>query len=385
MKKGPKIFSAVLTAAMLVFVSVGCAAQTAGNANGISVKTAAADKHKLQTVLDVAGVLVPARTVNIVSKISGQITSLDLDVRNIVNAGDVLITLETKALNAQLQQAEAALQSAEASVQSVGEQAEQARINLDAAQKAYDRTKALADSGAGTQNQLEDATTRLDLAKKQYEIAAGSAQKQAQASVNTAQANINNIKVQLENAVITSPISGIITNRNISPGEIASPGTALLMIADTSILKLKGTVSQEVIPLLQAGQNIDVSVDIYPNKTFAGKIDNIGPMAVSTGEYFPIEISIKNSGDIKAGLSAHASIGLTSDGGVVVPFSSVVQNNGQSYVYVIKNNIVSKRIVTLGLKNDKEIEVLKGLDAGERVAVTNVNSLFENMSVEEEK
>jgi len=381
MKKRSKVFWAVSSIVMLVFFLTGCSNQTTGSINGISVKTAVAEKLKLQTTLDVAGILVPAQTVNIVSKISGEVINLSLDVGSSVKAGETLITLETKAQDAQLQQAEAALQSAEAAVQAAKDQADQAKINLDAAQKAYERTKALYDSSAASQSQLDDVTSKLDLAKKQYEIAAGSAQKQAQAAVNTAQANINNIKVQIDNAVITSPISGIITNRNINPGEIASPGVALLAIADTSTLKLKGTVPQQAVPMLQVGKEMNISVDIYPNKVFRGVIDRIGPMAVSTGEYFPIEISIKNSGDLKAGLSAHTSININAPEEVVVPVSAVVVNSGQSYVYVIKNNMASKRAVTIGLKNDREIEVLKGLDAGEQVAVTNVNSLFDNMPV----
>ena len=366
---------------MLVFVSSGCASRETTGANNMIVKTAAAGKHKLQTTITVAGVLVPVQTVNIASKISGQVTGLNFDVGSNVKAGDTLMTLETKTLNAQLKQAEAALRSAEVAVQAARDQADQAKINLDSAQRAYNRTKALFDSGSASQSQLDEAERQFELAKKQYEIATGTAQKQAQASVNIAQANIDNIRVQLDNATIISPISGIVTNRNINSGEIASPGVPLLTIADISTLKLKGTISQEMVPLLQEGSEINVSIDIYPNEVFTGKIERIGPLAVSTGEYFPVEIGINNPGNIKAGLSAHASINAVCDGGVVVPLGAVVQNNGKSYVFVIKDGIASKREVTVGIRNDTEIQVLSGLEAGEKVAVTNVGNLLDNMKV----
>ncbi|MDI3480507.1 MAG: hypothetical protein PWQ97_162 [Tepidanaerobacteraceae bacterium] len=368
-------------ATLLMLVSSGCSKKTADSKNTVSVKIVVADKHKFQATLNVTGVLIPAKTVNIASKMSGQVERLYFDVGSMVKAKDTLITLDTRALEAQLQQAQAALQSAEAAVQAAKDQADQAKINLDAAQKAYERIKVLYESSAASQSQLDDATTKLELAKKQYEIAAGSAQKQAEASVNTAKANINNIKVQLDNAIITSPISGIITNRNINPGEIASPGVVLLTIADISTLKLKGIVPQQSVPLLRKGQKIDVSVDAFSNNIFEGTIEQIGPMAVSSGEYFPVEISIKNPGELKAGLSAHASINISSTEGVVVPAAAVVQNNGLSYVYVIKNDMALKRPVTVGLKNDSEVEVLKGLSVGEKVAVTNVGSLFDRMLV----
>lgn len=381
MQKGFKIYLSFIMSIISVLILGGCGSEAAGNMNGVTVKVAAADKNKLQTTVDVTGILVPAQTVNVSSKISGQVMSLGSDVGNSVKSGDTLITLETKTLNVQLQQAEAALQQAQAAAQSAKNQVDQAKINLDSAQKDYDRNKALFDSQAISQSTLDGYTSKLEIAQKQYELASGPAQAQAQAAINTAEANINNINVQLENATITSPINGVVTNRNINPGEVASPGVSLLTIADTSVLKLKGTISQDAVPLLKTGQDIDVSIDVYPGKVFKGQISNIGPVAVSTGKYFPIEISINNTGDIKAGLSAHVSIGLTSEEGIVVPASAVVQNNGQSYVFVIKDKVASKRNVEIGLTSDTEIEILKGLDAGEQVATTNLNSLFDKMPV----
>lgn len=385
MKRMIKRITAAVIASMLVLSFTGCAGSAVSGTNIINIKTAAAEKHKLEASLELAGVLVPAQTVNIVSKISGQITELNHNVGDRVEKGEVLVRLETKTLNAQLLQAEAGLQSAQAAVKAAENQAALAAITLDMAQKAYDKTKVLYDGGAASQSQMDDAKNKLDQAMRQYENATGSVKDQAQASISTANANINSVKVQIENSVIKSPISGIVVNKNINSGEIASPTSAspIITIADTSVLKLKGTIGQEMLPLLSAGQEIDVIVDIYNDKPIKGKIESIGPMAVSTGALFPIEISIENSEGIEAGLSAHASIGLSEEKGVVVPVSSVVQNDGKSYVYVIKDNIASKRIVTLGLKNDKEIEVLQGLEQGEKVAATNVNSLFDGIAVNE--
>ncbi|MGE5676686.1 MAG: efflux RND transporter periplasmic adaptor subunit [Pseudomonadota bacterium] len=380
-----KRITAAAAAALMVLSLAGCASSETAGASVINIKTVAAEKHKLEASLDLAGVLVPSQTINIVSKLSGQVTELSHNIGDKVEKGEVLVKLETKSLNAQLLQAEAGLQSAQAAVKSAENQAALAAITLDIAQKAYDNIKVLYDGGAASQSQMDDAKNKLDQAMRQYENATGSVKDQAQASISTANANINSVRVQIENSVIKSPISGIVVNKNINVGEIASPTSAapIMTIADTSVLKLKGTVGQEMLPLLSVGREIDVIVDIYSDKIIKGKIESIGPMAVSTGALFPIEISIENNDGIEAGLSAHASIGLSEEKGVVVPIASVVQNDGKSYVYVIKDNMASKRIVTLGLKNDKEIEVLQGLEPGEKVAATNVNSLFDGLAVNE--
>lgn len=381
MYRKSKLIAALSTAVLLMLGTASCTSQPAAGMNTVDVKVSTADKHMIKTTYDMAGVLLPDKTLNITSKLTGQITRMDYNVGDAVKAGDVLITLETKTLNAQLLQAEASLQSAEAGVQSAKNQAELAKINLDIQQKAYNDAKVLYDSGATAKSLFDDAANKLQLEEKKYENATGSAVNLAQAAVSTANANVNNIRVQMENSIIKSPINGIIVTKSSNLGEIASPNVTLMTIADTATLKLKGTVSQELLPLLQIGQEIVVTIDIYPDKEVKGRIESLGPMAVSTGAIFPIEIAINNSGDINAGLSAHAAIDIAQNSGVVVPAEAVIRNNGESYVFVIKENVASKRVVTTGIRNDKEVQILKGLDAGEQVAVTNVNSLSDNKSV----
>ncbi|MDF9409749.1 MAG: Macrolide export protein MacA [Pelotomaculum sp. PtaB.Bin013] len=369
---------AIFLALLLLFAVSGCAEQKTNNPT--TVTTAVADNQELETTLELSGVLVPAQTVDLSSKISGQVTNLGFNVGSAVKAGDVLIQLDTEALKAQLMQAEAGLQSAEAAAQSVQNQASLAKINLDAAQKLYERTKSLYEAGAVSQSQMDDTTDKLNIAKNQSENASGPAQNQAQAAINTAQANIKNLQVQIDNATIRSPLDGIVTNQSVNVGTVVSPGVPVISIVDTSILKMKCTVTQDLLPLLSINQEMDIKIDSYPESKFKGSISSIGPIAVSTGEVFPVEISIKNNGSLTAGLSAHASMN-TKVSGVVVPASSVAQNGGENCVFIIKDNIASKRVVRTGLKNDKGTQILMGVNAGESVAITNVNTLTDKMPV----
>ncbi len=125
---------------------------------------------------------------------------------------------------------------------------------------------------------------------------------------------------------------------------------------------------------------MDVTVDSFPGQDYKGTVTTLGPIAVSTGEVFPIEVTIKNDGRLMAGLTAHASAAVKASG-IVVPSSAVVQSNGASYVFVIKNGVASKRLVSTGLSSDEGTLILKGLTAGEQVAVTNTDALADNMPV----
>ncbi len=366
---------AILAIALLVFVASGCASHSA-----VAVTTAVATNQELATTIDLSGVLVPAQTADISSQIAGKVTSLGFQVGDAVKAGDVLMQLDTASLNAQLAQAGAGLQSAQAAVGEAGNQAAVDKISLDSAQKSYDRTKALFDSGAVSQSDLDDATDKLGTAQKQYDNASGPALDQAEAAVSTARANINSIDVQLSETTIKSPLAGVLSSRNVNVGEVVSPGVAVMSVVDASSLKLRSTVTQDTLPLLALGQEMDVVIDSFPNRVYQGSVTTLGPIAVSTGEVFPIEVTIKNDGHLMAGLAAHASAGVKASG-IVVPSSAVVQSSGASYVFVIKDGVASKRLVSTGLKSDTGTLILKGLTAGEQVAVTNTNALVDNMPV----
>lgn len=368
---------AILALALLLFVASGCAGHSA-----VAVTTAVATNQELTTTLDLSGVLVPAQTADISSQIAGKVTSLAFQAGDSVKAGNVLMQLDTSSLNAQLAQAQASLQSAQAAVGGAGSQAAVDKIGLDSAQESYNRVKALSDSGADSQSDLDNATNVLDTAQQQYDNASGSALDQAEAAVSIARANINSLDVQLSETTIKSPLGGVLSSRNVNVGEVVSPGVAVMSVVDASSLKLNSTVTQDILPLLTLGQEMDVVIDSFPDRVYQGTVTTLGPIAVSTGEVFPIEVTIKNDGHLLAGLAAQASASVKT-GGIVVPSSAVVQGSGDSYVFVIKDGVASKRLVSTGLKGDKGTLILKGLTAGEQVAVTNTDALVDNMAVTE--
>lgn len=378
MSRPIKISLASLLVVTLMLTVAGCGGR---NGSGAAAVTAAAVVNRdMNSTLELSGVLVPVQTVDVASKISGKVVSLGFSVGGEVKAGDILIQLDTDTLSAQLAQAEAGLQSAEAAAEAAVNQASLAGINLDAARKLYDRTKILYESGAVPQSQMDDITDKLNIAQNQYENASGPAQAQAKAAISTARANIRNLQVQIDNATVRSPINGILTVQSVNTGQVVSQNVPAISIVDTSTLKFKSTVSQDLLPLLSVGQEMDVTVDSYPDSRLKGTISSIGPIAVSTGEVFPLEIAVNNSGGLAAGLSARAATNIKVKG-IVVPASAVVQGGGESCVFVIDGDTVVKRVVKAGLKNDTDVQILKGLKEGEMVAVTGVGALTDNKRV----
>ncbi len=378
MSKQMKISLASLVAVVFLLSMAGCGGRSGGGA--VTVTVAPAANQEIATTLELSGVLAPARTVEIAGKISGKVISLGSSVGGAVKTGDILIQLDTDTLNGQLAQAEAGLQSAEAAAVAAAGQAQLAGINLEAAQKLYDRTVVLYQSEAVSQSQMDDVSDKLDIARSQYENASGAAQAQAQAAIATARANIRGIQTQIDSATVKSPLDGIVAVQNINVGQVVSPNVPLISIVDTSSLRLKSTVSQDLLPLLAVGREVDVTIDSYPDSRLKGTISGIGPISVSTGQVFPLEITVDNYDGLMAGLSARALISVKARG-IVVPAPAVAQGSGDSCVFVLSGDTVQKRVVKAGLRDDQFILIQEGLSEGEKVAVTNVSALTDNQPV----
>lgn len=363
MRKHAVRITAALMIASMALLLPGCGSGD----DQIKVKTAAAEKGQIEAVYTITGALVPAQTAKISAQMMGKVKEVNVEEGDTVTAGQVLARLDDSQLSAQLNQAQATYQG------TVNSQ-KQAKINMDNAAATLARTKSLYDEGAVAKTQLDSDQKAYDLAKSQYESSIAS-------GVSGAKASVENISAQVNNSVIKSPIPGIVVSKNITTGETATAGTTLITVADMSSLKLKGTITQAALPYIKKGDTVDLFIDIYPDRIFKGTITEIGSMSVSTGAYFPIEISMQNTENFASGISAHADIKATGAERIVVPSSAVVDNNGDCYVFVIEDGIAKKTAVLTGLSNDKKIEVLKGLSGDETVAATNANHLFDGMPV----
>ncbi|HVO40171.1 MAG TPA: efflux RND transporter periplasmic adaptor subunit [Spirochaetia bacterium] len=370
---------ALAAVAALSAALVACGPSTAPR---VTVKTAAVRTGVITRNVEFSGVLVPNKTLNIYAKLVGQATAVSGDVGSRVREGQLLVQIDTKELNAQLKVAEAqgAGVSDQAAQAKIG--VETAKLNLELAQRAYDRTKTLFDTKVVTQSQLDDAQTKLDLAKSAFDNANHQFQTVSGSGVAQAEAQANFIRVQISNSTLTSPIDGIVTNRNINPGEITTLSSPLMAIADTATLKLQGNVSQEDVVRLSVGNKVKVTVDAIPGKEYFGRIDQVGPIAAATGQYFPVVVRMANDGKLLAGMTAKASFTLTGSPGTIVPLSAVGDGeDGRAFVFVVSGGKVRRQLVTLGMRSATDAQVLSGVNPADTIAVSNVAVLQDGMEI----
>jgi RND family efflux transporter MFP subunit len=272
---------------------------------------------------------------NISPSAANRITSITVDVGDRVRKGQTLVTLDPVNIT-------------------------QVKLNLEQTKREYDRAVTLLEIGAGTQQSVEQLKTQLDVYQTQY----------------------NNLR---ENAVLVSPITGVVTARNYDPGDMSGSQPVLTVGQLSPIVKVMINVSENDLQLIKSGMPVDVTFDAFAGETFTGKIARVYPTVDTSTRTFQVEVQIANRDErILPGMFARVEINLGDMQNVVVPDRAVVKQtgSGNKYVYVYHNGTVSYNRVELGRRLDDAYELLSGCNDGDTVVIAGQTHLADGVKAE---
>ncbi len=287
-------------------------------------------------------------------KLDGRIGALFVEEGQWVTAGQSLATLENGEFGAQVSQAQGTLYASAADLS-------QARVDLSRAQSLFTQ-------GAISQQQLD---------------AAGAKVANLEGLVRANRGNVGYQEARLENTNVTTPHRGVILNRYLQTGDYAKAGTAIVTVADTSVMLAKATVGEGQITQLKLGDMAQVLVEALSTQPFVGKITKIVPAAAVPTRTFTIEVSIDNADNtLLAGLTAKVLVnGKIHPDAMVVPEAALVLFEDQRTVFVLAEDQVVQRKLKIGYVGDGYAEVLDGLKAGELVVVAGQNTVRDGAKV----
>ena len=235
--------------------------------------------------------------------------------------------------------------------------------------------------------QLENKQTEFNRTDELYKVGGASksewdAQKMA---LDVQQTMYNNL---LENTSLTSPINGIITARNYDNGDMYSGGTPVLVVEQITPVKLMINVSEAYFTKVKKGENVKVTLDVYGDEEFNGKVSLIYPTIDAVTRTFPVEIKIENRDQrIRPGMFARAILNFGSEDNVVVPDLAIVKQagSGDRYVYVYNNGQVSYNKVELGRRMGTEYELKSGVPNNSKVVIAGQSRLINGTEVDIEE
>jgi HlyD family secretion protein len=387
---------------------------------GVTVNTETIQKRSLDAIVSASGKIQPKRSVNISADTMGRVTDLAVEEGDRVDKGQFLLQIDPRNLRTAVQRTEASLSAARSTAEQLTMAIESARVGLKQAEDNFRRQEDLWKRGLTTKEALEKAESDLkmrqsDLRSQEQNI------KTQQLRMQQESATLESARYDLSKVRIESPIKGIVTRRNIEAGETVvigtmnNAGTVLLTIADMSVIEAEVEVDETDIPSVQLGQVAKVTIDSLPNRTFTGKVTEIGNSPIQTtgaatsqATNFKVTVTLDSEiAEVRPGFTCTAEITTASRQDVVaVPIQAttvremVVDDKGaivrdqtdrkapraagavqaaelkagQSRkelegVFVVRDNKALFVPVKTGIAGDKYFEALDGLQAGDSVVV----------------
>ncbi|NEU83074.1 efflux RND transporter periplasmic adaptor subunit [Nostoc sp. UIC 10630] len=397
------------------------------------VDVAIARTDLLQKSPEYTGNTTPFRIVSLRSQVEGRLLALNLDVGDRVKLGQNVGQLDDAILSTELKQAEAELAALKSEVARTNNQVsnaradvERARLEVVQAQADSERQQRLFKAGAIAEQTAQQARTQAKTAAQALRAAQEQVRTEqqtvaaAQGRVLAQQALVAQTKERRSYARLTSPITGIVTEKVTEPGNLLQAGNEVVKIGDFNRVKVVVQVSELELAQIQVGQSVQVRLDAFPKEALIGRVTRISPAADATARLIPVEVVIPNAqGKIGSGLLARVNFENQTQQRVVVPQTAIQKqvgsNNSKSTgemqtnvrqdssppntsvmaeaksqdrsgtIFVVKDTEgktkVTTRAVMFGKKSDGRVEILSGLQAGERYVVRSGKPLKEGDTV----
>ncbi|MGM0437390.1 MAG: efflux RND transporter periplasmic adaptor subunit [Bacillota bacterium] len=341
---------------------------------------------------------------------------------------DVVTEKQFETAESQYKNAQIAVQNAKSSKESAEIALKQAEISYEGAKESYRLTKESFDDPTELKQQLDSAETQVKVSEANMKIAKANLEKakkgareeevnsslaqvkQAEAALESARANHEKLKagardeeiraseaqveqaeasleqarLRLEDAVIKSPISGFVTNISTSEGQLIGQGSSLFNIVKLDPAYVRVGVSSDVLVNIKKGEKVDVELLDYENEEREGTIENISPVRDQQSQLYTVMVKLNNDDNkLKSGMFADVHFTLnTKEEVVIIPADSVLDLDGEPYVYVVENGKAVKKDIKIGLINKNSVEVVEGISEGEEIIIQGHKSLQEGEDVE---
>jgi HlyD family secretion protein len=375
---------------LIVAVAIAVIVKTRGNSTATQYKTGEVSRGDLTIVVTATGNLQPTNTVEVGSELSGIVKKVEVNYNSAVKIGQVLATLDTTKLDAQLTQSRAALESAKA-------KALQARATVKETQaklSQYQKVRELSNKRVPSQSEMDAAEAAFERAKADAASAV--------AAVSQAQATVRANETDLSKSVIRSPINGVVLTRSVEPGQTVAASfqapVLFTLAEDLTQMELHINVDEADVGKVQEGQKATFTVAAYPNRTFEARITQARYSSSTTSGVVTYETVLKvNNRDLslRPGMTATADITVKqianailipsaalrftppiqqetkTSGGLVgtllprPPRSGPQQHNNdtnkkQQKVWILKDKQLSAVPITIGSSNGGMTEVVTG-------------------------
>lgn len=385
---------------------LGCSSHEKEQEPVVTVQTATARKTSIEQVITTEAVLYPKNQAAITPKILAPVHKFFVNRGSHVQKGQLLATLENRDIAAAVTENKGALEQAQASYETTTKaslpedlikaegDAKAAQENLDAQQKLYDSRKSLFDQGALPRKDLDSAAVALVQAREQAAVAKQhlaslqavgkqATAKSAAGQLSSAEGKYQGSMAQLSYTEIRSPIDGVVTDRPLYAGETPQAGAPLITVMDTSSVIARAHIPQDQAALLKLGDPATISAPEIGDVT--AKVTIISPALDPGSTTVEVWVEAPNkSGKLRPGSSVQVRmVARKINDAIVIPSSALLKTpeGGTTVMVVGSDNRAHQTAVETGVTQDNEVQITKGLTAGQTVITVGAYGLPDNTQV----
>ena len=356
------VTTALLTSTALAGCSAPRAAAAAADAEPIVVSIAQVAMADVASTLDSGGVVQARTTARITARILASVREVRVSPGDHVREGQTLVVLAGEDLAAGARAARAAALAAEQGTKAAAAELLAAEAGLALARATHLRIVSLEARRSATAQELDDATAALRSAEAR--VAAASARaSQAASAVDSARAAGEQASVIDSFKTITSPFDGVITEKLVEPGNMASPGMPLLRMEDTRGFRLEVRVDESRVGEIRRGDSVPVFLGTATS-SITGTVDEVSRAVDADARAFLVKIALPDGRGVRSGEFGKARFGGTPRRALTIPPSAIVRHGQLTSVFVVEKGRARVRLVSLS-----ESEVLAGLTESEVVIV----------------
>ncbi len=381
----------------LAGVTWGCSKTETAQARGrdTAAKSVQVEEVRQETVrraVEVVGTLAAVDQVTLSSETEGKVSKILADLGDRVTAGQALIQLDNEKQQYNFDQQKAALARALAQYGAPDPQhlpdiektpdVQKASADLQQAKQSYDRANELFKRTLVPRQTLDDAETALQSKRASYDSSLQTA-KNLRASIQASEATMKLADRQFRDTQIRAPFDGYIEKRLVNLGELVKAQMPVIAVVRVDPLKAIAEIPEKMAPWIKDGQAVELHVDAYPSRTFEGRMSRVSPAVNTATRAFPFEALVPNRDAVlKPGTFARVHIDSGKEDPVLtLPYSALQYRYGVNRVFVVDGEKLTVRELKVGDRMGERIEILSGVNAGDRVAVTDVEKLVDGAKV----
>ena len=332
----------------------------------VVVRTAVIATQDWPASYEATGTVRARTTATISSKVMGYVQQVNVRVGDHVRQGQALITLDARDLDVSLRRAEAGRAEVESAIPELENATAAAKANLDLAQTTFQRMQELAAKKSISNQELDEASARLKAAQANYEMMRS---RRAQVSSKTAvvEQEVRAAGIMRDYAQLAAPFSGVVITRTVEPGNLATPGSPLLTLEQDGLYRLEASVDESKLANVRVGQAVEAVLEA--DRKLSARVSEIVPSVDSASRSYMVKLDLPAAPRLRTGMFGRAIFPLGMQKVVAVPLAALMERGQLQSVFVAEDGVAHTRLVTTGRRTKDAVEVLSGLNAGEKVVL----------------